>query len=158
MKALVVFDSVFGNTAKIAQAIGDAITSQGDVRVVKISEVDPEQLEGLDYLFVGSPTRAFSPTPAIKSFLNGLGRQSLEGVKVAAFDTRADLSTVNSRILEIMVKFFGYAAEPIAKRMTRKGGEMVIAPEGFLVLGTEGPLGNGELERAALWALTVTQS
>jgi len=158
MKALVVFDSVFGNTAKIAQAIGDAITSQGDVRVVKISEVNPEQLEGLDYLFVGSPTRAFSPTPAIKSFLNGLGRQSLEGVKVAAFDTRADLSTVNSRILEIMVKFFGYAAEPIAKRMTRKGGEMVIAPEGFLVLGTEGPLGNGELERAALWALTVTQS
>jgi len=158
MKAMVVFDSVFGNTAKIAQAIGDTISSQGEVSVVKISEVDSGQLEGLDYLFVGSPPRAFSPTPAIKSFLKGLGRQSLVGVKVAAFDTRADLSTVNSRLLEIMVKFFGYAAEPIAECMTRKGGEMIIAPEGFLVLGTEGPLGNGELERAALWALTVTQS
>jgi len=51
-----------------------------------------------------------------------------------------------------MVKLFGYAAEPIAKRLGRKGGELAVTPEGFLVEGTEGPLKEGELERAAAWA------
>jgi hypothetical protein len=51
-----------------------------------------------------------------------------------------------------MVKLFGYAAIPIANRLRKKGGELALPPEGFIVEGTEGPLRRGELERAADWA------
>jgi flavodoxin len=151
MKALVVYDSVFGNTEKVAQAMGDALGAQA----LRVGDVKPEHLSGLDALFVGSPTRAFSPTPAIKAWLRGLPPRSLQGVKVAAFDTRASVEEVNSAILTFMVKIFGYAAEPIGKRLVRKGGEMAISPEGFFVEGTEGPLREGELERAADWVRQV---
>jgi hypothetical protein len=50
-----------------------------------------------------------------------------------------------------MVKIFGYAAEPMAAKLKKKGGTVKNAPEGFIVGGTEGPLKDGELERAAAW-------
>ena len=52
----------------------------------------------------------------------------------------------------MLVNVFGYAAEPIGDKLEGKGGEPVISPEGFYVDGTEGPLTEGELERAADWA------
>jgi hypothetical protein len=51
-----------------------------------------------------------------------------------------------------MIGWFGYAAKPIADRLERKGGRLVVPPEGFFVEGTEGPLAAGELKRAAEWA------
>jgi flavodoxin len=153
MNALVVFDSVFGNTEKIAHAIGDALGSQEDVRIVRARDVAPEQLEGLTLLVVGSPTRKFRPTGATIRLLRSIRKNGLEGVEVAAFDTRVPASEVEKvRILALLVKLFGYAAEPIAQRLKRKGGHPVIPPEGFYVGGTEGPLLEGELERAAAWA------
>jgi hypothetical protein len=80
----------------------------------------------------------------------------LEGVKVAAFDTRyreAEIEKV--RILAFLVKIFGYAAKPIADRLEKKGGELAVPPEGFYVTDTEGPLFEGELERAADWARQI---
>ncbi|MBA7705071.1 hypothetical protein ES703_113895 [subsurface metagenome] len=71
---------------------------------------------------------------------------------MAAFDTRISPTDVNSRFLNILVKLFGYAAKPIADKLERKGGELIISPEGFFVKGTEGPLKDGELERAVDWA------
>jgi flavodoxin len=62
MNALVIYDSVFGNTEQIAQAIGNALGSQEDVKIVRVSNVKPEQLTGLKLLIVGSPTRQFRPT------------------------------------------------------------------------------------------------
>jgi len=62
MKALVVYDSVFGNTEQIAQAIGDALGSSENVPVLKVTDVKLEQLAGSKLLIVGSPTRAFRPT------------------------------------------------------------------------------------------------
>jgi flavodoxin len=155
MKALVVYDSVFGNTEKVAQAMGDALGSQAEVQAMRVGDVRPEHLSGLDALIVGSPTRAFSPTPAIKGWLRGLPARSLEGVRVAAFDTRVSLEEVDSALLTFMVKLFGYAAEPIGKRLVRKGGKPAMPPEGFIVEGTEGPLREGELERAADWARQI---
>jgi len=148
MKALVIYDSVFGNTEKIAQAMGQALGSQA----IRVGDVRAEHLAGLDVLIVGSPTRAFSPTPAIKNWLKSLAANSLKGVKVAAFDTRIALADVNSRILPAFVKVFGYAAEPIGKQLTKKGGTQALSPEGFFVNGSEGPLKDGELDRAADWA------
>ena len=155
MKALVIYDSVFGNTEQIARAMGDALGFQAQVNVLRVDAVQPEHLMGLNVLIVGSPTRAFSPTPAIKNLLKDIAPNGLQGVKVAAFDTRMVLSDVNSRILAALVKLFGYAAQPIADRLKKKGGILIVSPEGFFVEDSEGPLKDGELERAAEWAKQI---
>jgi len=155
MKALVIYDSFFGNTEKIAQAIGEALSSHGKVQVLKVSNAKPEHLAGLSLLVVGSPTRAFRPSPAISSFLGGIPANGLQGIKVAAFDTGISLQDANSAILSFFVKLFGYAAKPIAAKLTKKGGALAIPPEGFFVRGSEGPLKEGELERVADWAKQI---
>ena len=154
MKALVVYDSVFGNTERVARAIGNALGGPEDVETLSVSNVMPEQLTGLRLLIVGSPTRGFRPTPAISNLLKSVPKDGLRGVKVAAFDTRLTVKAIESSIfiLRILVNIFGYAAKPIADRLEKKGGELVLPPEGFFVQGTEGPLIEGELERAAGWA------
>lgn len=151
MKALIVYDSAFGNTEKVAQAMGAALGCE----VRRVTEVTPEQLAGLDVLIVGSPTQKFQPLKPIKDFLKEIPAGELNGLRVAAFDTRIALDDVDSAILNFFVKLFGYAAEPIGKRLTKKGGELAMPPEGFYVAGTEGPLKDGELERAAEWARQV---
>lgn len=154
MKALVIYDSFFGNTEKIAQAIGQALGAQGEVEVRRVSEVRAEHVTGVDLLVVGSPTRAFRPTPAISNFLAGLPADSLKGVKVAAFDTGISMEDAPF-ILRPFIKRFGYAAKPIADKLMRKGGKLAAPPEGFFVKGSEGPLKEGELERAADWAKRI---
>jgi len=157
MKVLIVYDSVFGNTEQIAQAIGNALGSQEDVEMLRVGNVKPEQLTGLKLLIVGSPTRGFRPTPAISNLLKSIPKNGLKGVKVAAFDTRFTMDEIESSvfILPILVNIFGYAAKPISDRLKRKGGELIIPPEGFFVEGSEGPLKEGELERAANWAKQI---
>jgi flavodoxin len=155
MNALIIYDSFFGNTEQIARAIDTALQETATVEVKQVKEVDPEDITNAQLLIVGSPTRAFQPTGAIKQFLRQLAKESLKGVRVAAFDTRIALDDINSRILPPLVKMFGYAAEPIAKKLSKKGGTLVVPPEGFLVKDTEGPLKEGELERAAEWATQI---
>ena len=139
MEAMVVYDSQYGNTAKIAQAIGEAIGGQ----VVRVADVGPADLEGLDLLIVGSPTHGGWYTPGITGLLEAL--PPLEGFKVAAFDTRT--ASIWNRLLP-----FGYAAPRIARKLEGSGGTLLAPPEGFVVLGIEGPLKDGEFERAAGWA------
>ncbi len=155
MKALIVYDSVFGNTEQIAKAIGDSLADLTSTEVVKVSEAKLEQLQGTGLLIVGSPTRAFKPTKAIVDFLIQIPSNGLKGINVAAFDTRVNTEDVNSRILNGFVRIFGYAAKPIADKMQKKGGNLVLPPEGFFVKDNEGPLKDGELERAAKWAKQV---
>jgi len=155
MKALIIYDSVFGNTEKIAQAISSSLGSKENVETLRVSEVKPEKLIGLELLIVGSPTRVFKPTKAIMNFLNKIPLNGLKGVKVAAFDTRISTVDANSRLLNILVKLFGYAAKPIADRLEKKEGSLIIPPEGFFVKDSEGPLKDGELERAADWAKLI---
>lgn len=156
MKAMVVYDSMYGNTGKIAEAIGTALGSQEEVEIVRVGEVKPEQLIGVTLLIVGSPTQRFSPTQATTQFLKGIPKNGLEGVKVAAFDTRFTESEIEKvRILAFFVRIFGYAAKPTADRLEKKGGQLIIAPEGFFVSAVEGPLLEAELERAADWAKQV---
>ncbi len=151
MKALIIYDSVFGNTEKVAQAIGTAVGAQ----VLRVGDIKPEHLTGLDVLIVGSPTQAFAPLKPVKAFLKALPAGALKGIRVAAFDTRADVQEVNSRILTLFVKLFGYAAEPIAKALVKRGGIQALPPAGFIVTGKEGPLKEGELDRATAWAQQI---
>lgn len=155
MKTLIVYDSYFSNTEQIAQEIGNSLGSKEDVGISRVNDIMPEKLDGLELLIVGSPTRAFRPTKAIVTFLNKIPSNSLKGVKVAAFDTRICIADINSRVLNILVNLFGYAVEPIANKLKKKGGNLVIPPEGFFVKDSEGPLKDGELERAANWAKQI---
>lgn len=154
MKALVVYDTFFGNTEQIARTIAEALGAEA----VKADSVTSEQLAGLDLLVVGSPTRAFSASPHTKAFLKSLAPGALNGVKVTAFDTRITIEDSKSGFLTIMMKLFGWAAKGIAKRLTGKGGVLAAEPEGFAVLDSEGPLKAGELERAAEWGRRLAAS
>jgi flavodoxin I len=147
MKVLIVYDSVYENTEKIAKAIGSAIT--GEVKVLRVGEVNPSELKTIDLFIVGSPTQGGRPTPAIQGFLNKIPEPSLKGISVAAFDTRISTKWVG---------IFGYAAGKIARGLETKGGTLVASPEGFFVKGTKGPLKEGELERAADWAKGILES
>ena len=158
MKALIIYDSFFGNTEKIAHAIGDALSSSMKVEVFKVSDVKPEQLTGLDLLIVGSPTRAFRPSPGISSFLKNVSANQLQGIKAAAFDTRISVNYIRSHLLRFLMDLFGYAAKPISKKLGKKGAQIVIAPEGFGVMDTKGPLKEGEFERAAAWAKQIIEA
>ena len=159
MKALVVYDSMFGNTEQVAQEIGQALLSEGhEVQTLRVTEASSQQATEVDVLLVGSPTRAFRPTPAITQFLKEIPDNGLQGIKVGAFDTRVSLEEVNSKVLTFFVKLFGYAAEPMAKRLQQKGGAQALSPEGFIVTGKEGPLREGELERAAGWAKGIARA
>lgn len=152
MKALVIYDSFFGNTEQVARSIASQLGPADSVGIVRVADVKPEQLKGIEVLIVGSPTRALQPSPATRAFLKSLPAGSLKGVKVAAFDTRINPEDTNSAFLKFLVKIFGYAAQPISNHLKKKGGEQALAPEGFYVKGTEGPLKDGELERAKKWA------
>lgn len=155
MKAMVVYDSVYGNTEQIAQAIGRALVD-AEVATLRVNNVQPEQLAGLQILVVGSPTQRFSPLPTTTTLLKSIPAGSLKGVKVAAFDTRITQAEIDKHgVLAFFVKLFGYAAEPIAKRLVKAGGTLAVPPEGFYVGGTEGPLLDDELERAAAWARQI---
>jgi flavodoxin len=148
MNALVVYDSVFGNTEKVAQSIAAALGAQA----FPVGKMTAGQLRGLDLLVVGSPTRGFRPTEGIAKFLNGLSKDHLAGVRMAAFDTRIVLETIDSKALRFLVDKGGYAASTIAKTLEKKGGVLAAPPEGFFVTGEQGPLKDGELDRAAEWA------
>jgi flavodoxin len=156
MKILIIYDSVFGNTEQIAQAIYAALSSHEEVEVIRVSDVKPEQLTGLNLLIVGSPTQRFRPTAAINNLLKRIAKNGLKGVKIAAFDTRLTMSNIQrTPILAFFVRLFGYAAKPISVKLKKKGGESIISPDGFFVEEIKGPLKAGELQRAADWAKQI---
>ena len=157
MKYMVIYDSVFGNTEKVAKEMGKALGVKKKAEVYKVDTIDFEKLNDLDLLIVGSPTRAFSPTPSTTAFLKGIPGTSLKGVEVAAFDTRFPMNDKVPGILKFLVNIFGYAAKPIADRLVKKGGTLVAEPEGFYVADSEGPLVEGELERAAKWVKVLNK-
>jgi flavodoxin len=157
MKILVVYDSVFGNTEQIARAIGTALESAGSVEILLAGQAAPH-LSGVDLLVLGSPTRGFRPTEAVTHLLNSLDKNGLQSTAAASFDTRIALETIGSPALRFVVDKGGYAASSIAKTLQKKGCQLVLPPEGFLVTGEQGPLKEGELERAAAWASRLVQN
>ena len=157
MEGLIVYDSKFGNTEKIARAIGEAITPLGEVTVVKANEANASKLSSIDFLIVGSPTHVGRATRAVKEFLGRIPANALENVPVASFDTRfsAKDKGIGARIV---LGIFRYAASRIANILEYKGGYLATEPEGFIVENSEGPLKKGELERAATWARGIPES
>jgi hypothetical protein len=157
MRALVVYESMFGNTETIARAIAEGLGERYEVTLAEVGTM-PEWLpDGLDLLVVGGPTHAFglsrqsTRTDAAKQLgdrrpvSHGRGlREWLEqllpgaGLAAAAFDTHID-------------KHFPGSASKAAARRLRSRGYDVRMVESFHVSGTPGPLVDGETDRARAW-------
>ena len=157
MRSLVVYESSFGNTQRIAERIAAALAPEGEVELHTVGEPLPP-LEEVDLLVVGGPTHVHgvSSRRSRQAALDqGAGGEAGIGVRgwidalpdgdrgprAAAFDTRAHKP----------VLLVGSAARGIARRLRRRGYALAGEPESFFVAGTTGPLEDGELERAREW-------
>lgn len=147
MKTILVYDSVYGNTEKIAQVIAKALHTKPQ----KVFEVKLTDLSKTDLLVVGSPVHGGRATPAIDELFMRLKPDSLKNVRVAAFDTRFAAEDHGLGI-RLLIHIIRYAAERIASELKKKGAHLIANPEGFIVKDKEGPLKKGELHRASLWA------
>ncbi len=147
MKALIVYDSVHGNTERIAQVIGKVIAQEIEVVVIRANEVNTEQLKDTELVIIGSPTHGGWFTEAVKEFLNNTMKLVKQDIRIAVFDTRTPPV--------LMSKVFGFAANKMRKTLKKQGREIVVEPEGFLVEGIKGPLLEGEEERAEKWGKSI---
>lgn len=154
MKTIVIFDSIYGNTKAIAESIAQGIA--GDVKVLTVKDADFTELNNIDLLIVGSPTHGGRPSKDTKAFLDSIPRNSLKNIRVAAFDTGISPEG-KGFFMRTIINIFKYAAKPISFSLAKKGGIIIAEPEGFIVVGREGPLKAGELERAARWARGISQ-
>jgi flavodoxin len=142
MKSMVVFESAYGNTEKIARAIAGNLGKYGAVTLAHAAEARAVNLYDFDLLIIGSPTQLKKASPTVGSWLDGISFDGLKDYPVAVFDTRYQLPSWRS----------GSAAQILAKRLQRLGAILIIDPESFFVTRTEGNLLSGELDRVPTWA------
>jgi len=167
MKVLVVYESMYGNTAAVGEAIAAALRGQGlEVDDSLVSRIEPAVAAGVDLLIVGGPTHIHGMsragtrktatedekntfaeatlTPGLREWMDGLpsGTERL----AAAFDTRIDKPALIT----------GSAAKGIAKRLERHGYRLVVGPESFLVSTTNALL-EGETDRATTWSSQIAE-
>lgn len=140
MKALVIFDSNLGNTKMIAEIIAKELGK--DTKIVSVSDFNMKELEGVDLLVAGSPIIGWKPSEKMEGFLTSLSKGQLKDVKAVTFDTRVKI-------------FHGDAAKKISQKLVEAGAEIVGKPQAFFVKGKDGPLFEGEIEKATKWAKSI---
>jgi hypothetical protein len=159
MKALVVYESMFGNTEQVARAIARGLGKSAQVEVVDVSRAPRNPDADVDLIVAGGPTHAFSMSRA-NTRADAIDRGATEGErefglrdwidalpvglhtdKMATFDTRVR----TTRHLP------GSAAKGAAKAAHRRGYEAAAPAESFYVDDVAGPLLDGELDRAEAW-------
>jgi flavodoxin len=136
MKTLVVYDSKFGNTKLVAETVAEVCGSTA----INVNEFNPAQLAGVALLVVGSPIHNWGPSSNTVHFLSRIGKTSLKGKYVAAFETGYHSALA------------GKAATRILKALAKVGGSELVPPQKFIVEGSEGPLGQQEIEHAREWS------
>lgn len=158
MRAMVVFESMFGDTKAVADAVACGLAAEMRVRILEVGEAPLVVDDAVDVLVVGGPTHAFGLSRpgtrngaakqvggAVISDRLGL-REWLDAItihrylQVASFDTR-----VYRPLLP------GSAAHAAERRLRRLGCTVFAPAETFYVAGTRGPLIDGELDRAMRW-------
>jgi Flavodoxin len=160
MKALVVYESMFGNTETIARAVADGLRETLDVTFAEVTGM-PRAL-GHDLLVVGAPTHAFGlsrPATRADAARQGTVRPDavevglreyldssppLTGIIAAAFDTRIDKAFVP-----------GSAAHRAHRHLHRLGCRTPVGAQSFRVAGITGPLVAGEAERGRRWGVAL---
>jgi hypothetical protein len=162
MKAVVVYESLWGNTAAIARAIAEGIGPEA--RALSTSQASAEAIAGADLIVAGAPLIGFRlPTdsarksigqdrkhaqtppdisqPSMRSWLAALPKGS---GRSAAFETRFRWSP-------------GSATGAIFKGLGNAGYRQIAKVQRFIVKGTYGPLRDGELERAKAWGAELAR-
>ena len=147
MDILIVYGSQYGNTQRVAQAIGKALAPEHAVRVVQSAEARTLGGADVDLLIVGAPTQMRGLRLLTRSFLDGIEHRGFGPVPAATFDTRVGQTRPGSM-----------ASDVIARRLHAAGCRTIVPPESFLVADVEGPLAPGELDRAADWARSVADT
>ena len=143
MNTLIVYFSKFGNTHRIAETIAASMASNGKVKTIDFDHFPVNDLDNLDLLGMGCPTHKMNLPEAVNTILENVPKNALSNIPVVAFDTSYKMSWLLNQFT---------ASKRLAKKLRKLGGKLVVPPEIFLVSGREGPLVEGELERAQDWA------
>jgi len=165
MKELVVYESMFGNTRQIAEAIAAGLAESADVAAIEVSDTTAEAAEAADLLVAGGPTHAFSMSrPSTRS--DAVNRGASEGRDGIGLREWLDalparhgpmLATFDTRVAK-MRHWPGSAAKAAAKVGRHDGYELAAPPMSFYVDDVDGPLLDGELDRATTWGRQLAAS
>jgi len=162
-QALVVYESMFGNTEQVAEAIGEGLRSKVEVEVVRVDRAPEVLADSLDLLVVGGPTHAFSMSrPGTRE---GAAAQatvvmpSQIGIRewldrLLPDDGTAVIATFDTRVTKVR-RLPGSAARAAAKVLRRRGLGVVAESVSFFVEDSTGPLSEGELDRARAWGASL---
>jgi flavodoxin len=153
MKTLVIFDSQFGNTERLAEVIARQLGADAPLWAADGAAKAALLQHDWNLLVMGAPTQNHTVSPTMRALLQGVPHKALKDTHVAVFDTRYRLA----RFLT------GSAADWIAARLASAGAALVVAPESFFVERNAPPPGEqrrhdherleaGEEERAQAWA------
>jgi flavodoxin len=148
MNAVVVYFSKFGNTQMVAEAIAETLRPEGAVRVISSEMLREENFKGIDLVVMGTPTHNMNLPKAVRPVFDALPKRALKGIPVAAFDTSYKMSWWLTHFT---------AAKRLSKKLRKLGGKRLLPPETFHVTGREGPLYDGEIERAKEWAALIIE-
>ena len=164
VKALVAYESMFGNTERIARAVAAGLRLEGvDTTVLDVSLAGAADLADVDLLVVGAPTHGFSlsrPATRRDAVRQG-GRDAAsvigmrEWLETRAADARLPLAaTFDTRVTK--VRYLPASASRKAARILDDHGHRIVsAPTGFLVHAVPGPLEPHEVDRAIAWGRGV---
>jgi flavodoxin len=159
MNVLIVYDTVHGNTEKLAQAMASALAATATARLAKAASLARIDVAGIDLLIVGGPTHRHRMSAPLTTLLEATERGALKGMRAAAFDTRYRMAAWLS----------GSAAQGIARQIKKRGARLAAPAESFFMERDVPPKGHkrrheleqlvsGELERAARWATDLVKT
>jgi flavodoxin len=148
MNALVIHFSMFGNTKQVAEAVAESLESEGAVRVMPVDQLSVADLDEVDLVVMGSPTHRMNLPQALRPVFDALPPRALRDTRVAAYDTSYKMSWWLARFT---------AARKLDRKLRKLGGKRVVPPETFHVTGREGPLCDGEIERAKVWSESILE-
>ncbi|MBF6090561.1 flavodoxin domain-containing protein [Nocardia cyriacigeorgica] len=160
MRARVVYESMYGNTAAVARAIADGLAEHASVEVLDVATADIAPLPPVDLVVVGGPTHAFGLSRPNTRADAATRTEKRVTVDIGIREWLDDLPPVpaGSRAAAFGTKVAkppwlpGSSARGAAKRLRRLGYQLVGEPADFVVDGMMGPLIDGELVRARTWA------
>lgn len=170
MRALVIYESMFGNTREIARAVADGIAPTLEADVIDAADAPVEIAADVALIVLGGPTHAHGmSTPASREDSarragDGLVSHGI-GVREWTEAVRPATTPVATAVFDTRIKgpgfLWGSAAKPAAKRLASLGFQMIVEPEDFIVGGPTGPLFDrlepGEVERARAWGADLAQ-
>ena len=159
LPALVVFESMFGNTEAIAKAVADGLTARMAVDIVEVGVAPAVLSDDVELLVVGGPTHAFGMSrPGTRQ---KAAEQTQELLVSRGHGLREWLATLTPGPVSAAAAAFdtriykprmpGSAARAAEKRLRKLGLVVVARAESFYVVGSSGPLRDGEIERARRW-------